>query len=138
MKKYAGSAYWRVTFMCVLAFAVYGGWAFWVNLGYGLEVALTAGLAQGVSSTISTLIISAVIEYCFERFRHRRGGLFLAWVIPPTLTGLMHAAFQWVVGTPQIFITVLFSVFMGYLFGAVYVRGLIRLTRALAEPATER
>jgi len=35
--------------------------------------------------------------------------------------------------TPFIFVTVLFSVFVGYLFDAVYVRGLIRLTRALGR-----
>jgi len=136
MKKLAGSAYWRVTFTCILAFAVYGGWAMWVNFDYGLAVALTAGLAQGISSTISTLIIATVIEFCFQKFKQHRAGLFLAWVIPPTLTGLMHAGFQWLVDTPEIFITVLFSVVMGYLFGGIYVRGLIRLEQMLAEPAS--
>ena len=138
MRKLVASPYWRVTFMCLLAFAVYGGWAFWVNADHGFEVALAAGLAQGVSSTISTLIITAVIEYCFERFKHKRGGLFLAWVIPPTLTGFMHAGFQWGVGTPRVFVTVLFSVVMGYVFAAVYVRGLIRLTRTMPETVPDR
>jgi len=130
MKKLVSSAYWRVTFTCLLAFFVYGGWALWINVDHGIEVALTAGLAQGISSTISTLIISMVIEYCYKKFRHYRGGLFLAWIIPPTLTGFMHAGFQWAVGTPEVFITVLFSVVMGYLFGGVYVRGLIKLEQA--------
>jgi hypothetical protein len=129
-QKLAGSAVWRVGLMCALAFVVYGGWAFAVNDSHGFDVALTAGLAQGVSSTISTLIISSLIEVCYQRFRHRRGGLFLAWIVPPTLTGLMHAGFQWMVGTPEIFLTVVFSLVMGYIFGAVYVRGLMRLKRA--------
>lgn len=134
MKKLAASAYWRVTFTCLLAFAVYGGWAWWVNLDHGNAVALTAGLAQGLSSTVSTLIISSIIEYCYQRLRQHRGGLLLSWVIPPTLTGFMHAGFQWLVGTPEIFITVLFSVVMGYLFGGVYVRGLIKLEQMSARP----
>jgi len=113
--------------MCLLAFVVYGGWAFGINYGHGFEVARAAGLAQGVSSTLSTLIITSLIELCFKWFKGRRGGLFLAWFIPPTLTGLMHAGFQWGVGTPEIVLTVLFSVVMGYGFAAVYVRGVARL-----------
>ena len=123
--------------MCLLAFVVYGGWALAVNLSYGYAVAITAGLTQGVSSTISTLVISTVIEYCYKKFSQRRAGLLLAWFIPPTLTGFLHAFFQWVVGTPDIFITVLFSVVMGYVFGAIYVRGLIKLAQILAVPASD-
>jgi hypothetical protein len=125
--KLAGSPARRVAIMCVLAFVVYGGWAFGVNYGHGFDVARAAGIAQGISSTISTLIITSLIELCFKWFRGRPGGLFLAWLLPPTLTGLMHAAFQWSVGTPEIFLTVAFSVVMGYLFAGIYVRGVVRL-----------
>lgn len=140
MKSLAESPYWRIAFVCALAFVVYGGWAFAVNFNYGFNIALTAGLAQGTSSTISTLVISSVIEYCYENFKDKPGGLLLAWFIPPTLTGVMHAVFQWLVGTPQIFLTVLFSVVMGYLFGGIYVRGLIKLkqTQPLSALETER
>lgn len=117
----------RVALMCGLAFFVYGGWAYGVNLGHGAAVARAAGLAQGVSSTISTLIITSLIELCLKAFGGQRGGWLLAWLVPPTLTGLMHAGFQWAVGTPEIVLTVLFSVVMGYGFAGVYVRGVLRL-----------
>ncbi len=120
----------RVAVMCGLAFILYGGWAFGVNYKHGLPVAGAAGLAQGVSSTISTLIITSIIELCFKWFRGKPGGLLLAWLLPPTLTGLMHAAFQWSVGTPEILLTVLFSVVMGYVFAGVYLRGVVRLAKA--------
>lgn len=123
----AASARWRVAAMCLLAFVVYGGWALVVNHSHGFAVARAAGLAQGVSSTISTLIISSLIELCLRAFRGRPGGLLLAWLVPPTLTGLMHAAFQWSVGTPEILLTVLFSVVMGYLFAGIYLKGLLKL-----------
>jgi hypothetical protein len=125
--KLATSPALRVAIMCGLAFVVYGGWAFGVNYRHGFEVALAAGLAQGVSSTISTLVISSIIELCFKWFKGKPGGLLLAWLVPPTLTGLMHAAFQWSVGTPEIFLTVLFSVVMGFVFAGIYLRGVIRL-----------
>ena len=60
-------------------------------------------------------------------------GLLLAWLIPPTLTAFMHAVFQWAVGTPDIYQTVLLAVVMGYVFGGVYVRGLIKLKQVLGE-----
>jgi hypothetical protein len=137
MKERVKSPVWRVAFVTLLAFGVYGGWALWMNLDYSLTIALTAGLAQGVSSSISTLAISTIIESCYEKFKHHRLGLFLTWLIPPTLTAFMHAGFQWVVGTPEIFITVLLSVIMGYIFGGIYVRGLIKLKQALAEASAD-
>jgi hypothetical protein len=126
----AASPALRVTLMCALAFVVYGGWAFGVNWRHGFDVAAAAAVAQGISSTISTLIISSIIELCFKWFQGKPGGLLLAWLLPPTLTGLMHAAFQWSVGTPEIFLTVLFSVVMGYVFAGVYLRGVVRLAKA--------
>jgi len=127
IRSLAASPTRRVALMCGLAFFVYGGWAYGVNFGHGAAVARAAGLAQGVSSTISTLIITSLIELCLKAFGRQRGGWLLAWLVPPTLTGLMHAGFQWAVGTPEIVLTVLFSVVMGYGFAGVYVRGVLRL-----------
>lgn len=127
IRSLAASPTRRVALMCGLAFFVYGGWAYGVNFGHGAAVARAAGLAQGVSSTISTLIITSLIELCLKVFGRQRGGWLLAWLVPPTLTGLMHAGFQWAVGTPEIVLTVLFSVVMGYGFAGVYVRGVLRL-----------
>lgn len=98
-------------------------------------MARAAGLAQGVSSTVSTLIITSLIELCLKGFGRHPGGRLLAWLVPPTLTGLMHAGFQWAVGTPEIVLTVLFSVVMGYGFAGVYVRGVLRLMRSGAPSA---
>lgn len=127
IRSLAASPTRRVALMCGLAFFVYGGWAYGVNTGHGAAVARAAGLAQGVSSAISTLIITSLIELCLKGFGGQRGGWLLAWLVPPTLTGLMHAGFQWAVGTPEIVLTVLFSVVMGYGFAGVYVRGVLRL-----------
>ena len=127
IRSLAASPARRVALMCGLAFIVYGGWAYGVNIGHGAAVARAAGLAQGVSSTISTLIITSLIELCLKGFGGHRGRWLLAWLVPPTLTGLMHAGFQWAVGTPEIVLTVLFSVVMGYGFAGVYVRGVLRL-----------
>jgi hypothetical protein len=115
--------------MCLLAFVVYGGWAFAISGRHGFDVARAAGLAQGVSSTISTLIITSLIERCLRWFKGKPGGVLLAWRIPPSLTGLMHMAFQWAAGTPEIFLTVVFSIVMGYVFAAVYLRGVVRIAR---------
>lgn len=129
MRRLASSPLRRMALMCLLAFILYGAWAFGVNVRHGLPVARAAGLAQGLSSTVSTLVITSLIELCLKAFGHRRGGWLPAWLLPPTLTGLMHAAFQWAVGTPEIVLTVVFSVVMGYVFAGAYVRGVLRVMR---------
>lgn len=69
----------RVALMCLLAFVICGGWAFGVNVGHGLATARAAGLAQGASSTLSTVIITSLIELCLTWFDGHRGGWLLAW-----------------------------------------------------------
>ena len=127
MRSIASTPTQRVALMCVAAFVLYGGWAFGVNVRHGWDTARAAGLAQGVSSTVSTVIITSLIELCLKVFGGHRGGWLLAWLVPPTLTGLMHAGFQWLVGTPGIVLTVALSVVRGYGFAGAYVRGVLRL-----------
>lgn len=127
----------RVALMCVAAFVLYGGWAFGVNVRHGWETARAAGLAQGVSSTVSTVIITSLIEWCLKAFGRQRGGWLWAWLLPPTLTGLMHSAFQWAVGTPEVLVTVAFSVVMGYAFAGAYVRGVLRLNTGRGSSARQ-
>lgn len=127
MKDITQAPHWRILAMILLAFTLYGGWAFAVNITYDFNTALRAGLAQGISSSVSTLIISSVIEYCYFKCKQKCMGLVLAWVIPPTLTAFMHAGFQWVVNTPEIVETISLSVMMGYVFSGFYVRTLMHL-----------
>lgn len=126
------SGRWRVTTLTLLAAVVYGGWAFLVNLMDGVAAASRAGLAQATSSAASTLVITATIEAVFAFTASSRFGVALSILIPPTLTAMLHVLLQWIVGTRNILITVAPSVIIGYIFAAVYVTGLVRLTRRSA------
>jgi hypothetical protein len=102
------------------AFVLYGAWAMFANRAHGLGVASRAFLVQGASSGVSTLILSAMIEWMLAR--NRKGpGLALAALVPPTITGSMHVAGHVLNGTPSLLVTVSVPLAMGYIFAALYV-----------------
>lgn len=119
----------RVLTMTALAIVIYGGWAFWVNHGEPLGVALRAAATQGGTSALSTLFTASLVELIFARLRLSWVGGLAAATLPPTLTGSMHAIAQWLVGTPDVLATVLLSVVMGYVFAGSYAVALARLAR---------
>ncbi len=127
MKNTFSSPARRVILTSTAAFIVYGSWALFINFSYGLSIALWACFAQGISSTLSTLLITTLIELFFTQFGHSKIALLLSGLLPPTLTTFIHAAMQWIVRTPDITITILPSVVMGYIFSALYLRALIYL-----------
>ena len=119
----------RVLTMTALAIVIYGGWAFWVNHGGPLGVALRAAATQGGTSALSTLFTASLVELIFARLRLSWVAGLAAATLPQTLTGSMHAFAQWLVGTPDVLATVLLSVVMGYVFAGIYAVALARLAR---------
>ena len=91
----------------VLAFAVWGGWAFYVNRPSGLGTGLISGMAQGTASALMTLVMIKVVTEVFRRLRSR-----VARMIAPTVATVGGAAVLLVVvhtlvGTPEIAWTIL-------------------------------
>ncbi|MFO0729148.1 MAG: hypothetical protein U1E65_35540 [Myxococcota bacterium] len=116
----------RALGMAALAALLYGGWAFFANLGHGHAVAWRAATVQGCSSAFTTLVITSGIEALFALRRGRPWRGLLAAVLPPTGSALIHATAHLGLGTPEVFRTVLPSVVMGYVFAATYLVGLSR------------
>ncbi len=119
----------RVTSMTLLAVVIYGGWAWCANLGEPQRVAFRAAATQGGTSGLSTLFTSSLVELVFARIGISWLGIAASATIPPTLTGLMHGIAQWLVGTPNILVTILPSVVMGYVFAGIYTTGLARVVQ---------
>jgi hypothetical protein len=83
-------------------------------------IASRAFVVQGASSGVSTLILSALIEWMLTR--NRQGGrMLLAALVPPTLTGSMHVTGHLLNGTPSLLATVSVPLLMGYIFSTLYV-----------------
>jgi len=96
----------------LLAFVVWGGWAFYVNQPAGLTVGVTSGTAQGTVSMLMTLVMIKAVTFIFRCMRNR----LLQLTLPTILTVGAAAGFligvHSQVGTPNIFWTILPSLSM--------------------------
>ena len=91
----------------LLAFGLWGGWAFYINRPAGLSTGFTSGVAQGTVSMLMTFVMIRAVTGIFSRLTNR----YLQLVLPTLITVgsaasllvLVHA----LVGTPNIFWTIL-------------------------------
>ncbi len=91
----------------LLAFICWGGWAFFINYPAGVLTGLISGIAQGTVSMIMTFVMIKAVTGIFHRLTNR----FLQLTLPTLITVgsaavllvLVHA----LVGTPNIFWTIL-------------------------------
>jgi len=102
----------------LLAFLVWGGWAFYVNQPAGLAVGLTSGAAQGTVSMLMTFVMIKAVTLIFRHLSNR----VLQLTLPTILTIGAAAGFLVLVhsqvGTPNIFWTIFPSLSMAVSFCA--------------------
>lgn len=89
----------------LVAFAIWGAWAFWVNQHAGVSQALRSGLTQGTASFLITLVMVRSVEWLFARWRYPLR-LWLAPVLTVSLTGSCLASVHWFAQTPHIASTI--------------------------------
>ena len=116
----------RVFPYIVLAFCLYGGWAFYVNWSSGVLQASCSAVAQGLYSGINTYIYARIIEFAFHRIAHP----LLKWLVPALLPNLLFLSIlsvvHWSVGTEEISMTILPSAVIGTIYTALYTTQLHR------------
>ncbi len=91
----------------LLAFVLWGGWAFYINQPAGFKTGLISGLAQGTVSMVMTFVMIRAVTGIFNRLTLR----ILQMVLPTLITvgsaaGLLILVHS-LVGTPNIFWTIL-------------------------------
>ncbi len=110
----------------VAAFAIYGGWAFYVNWPSGPLQASQSAVAQGTYSGVNTYIYARIIEACFDRITHP----LTRWLVPALLPNLLFLSIlscvHWAVGTPEMLLTMLPSAVIGTAYTAIYTTQLHR------------
>ena len=91
----------------LFSFVVWGGWAFFVNRPTGLSTGLISGVAQGLASAAMSFVMIRAVTAIFRRLNNRVAQL----VVPTVITVGAAAGFLVVVhslvGTPEIFWTIL-------------------------------
>lgn len=105
----------------ILAAVGYGGWAVYINFEHGQQACITAGLVQGTYAFASTLFITKVAHFVYQKCGYGKRGIifgfftsFLAMLIFPLTLHTLAA-------TPNIIETIL----PGLIWGSIYLMGVL-------------
>ena len=106
----------------ILAFCLWGGWAYYINHQPETYIGLVSGITQGTASFIITLVMVNVVTFLFQRIKSRLLRPVLPAAITVSFTSVCLATIHTLMGTPNIPHTIippltvafLFCVFVGY------------------------
>ena len=115
-------------FSAAIAFVIWGGWAFYVNGGLGVNVRIISALVQGTASLIITLIMVRVVTIIFYRLPNNPLRIVLSALITVSITGTgLVLAHTWA-GTPKIVTTITPALTIAFVFCLYTALKLHRLT----------
>ena len=100
----------------VIAFVLWGGWAFYINFEFGKTIALKACLTQGTASFVITLFMVRSVEWLYRRLRPGPSRMTFPSVLTVTFTGSCVALAHWLMGTPRIVATIAPALTVAFLF----------------------
>jgi hypothetical protein len=118
-------------------FVVYGGWAYWANLGHGQAMGMRAGLLQGGYSFALTFFSTLMMEWLYRRCAGHAHARLLTIAATGAILLAVPATLHMLAGTPEILMTVAPGFAIGMVYTTVYVTALARV-EALSEPLRER
>ena len=90
----------------ILAFIMWGSWAFYINDYSGIERQLLSGFVQGTASFIITLLMVRLITQIYNFLPNKILRLTLSPILTVTLTGTGLVFAHNLAGTQRIFSTV--------------------------------
>ena len=110
--------------MAVGAFIAYGGWAAYANHRYGLTTALVSALAQGTISFLVTAFMTLILEAIFYRFAAGALRFVVTAIGAQVVVALVTFTVHYVVGTPEIIVTMTPSFIVSSIYSVVYTTGM--------------
>lgn len=96
----------RLIAMTFVAFTLWSSWGLYANYSHGLPTAMLAGLIQGLQSALSTFLGSAFIELLYSRLHQFKHAILVVTVTASTSSFSFMCAMHYLLGTPQILLTV--------------------------------
>ena len=117
----------RATGAGLAGFVAYGGWGWWVNLGYGKFVAVKAGLVQGSYSFLLTFFSTLLMEWLYARLKGQPFPVVTTTVLTSVLLFIVAFCIQTAAGPPEVLLTILPGYVVGTVYSGVYVAGLAKL-----------
>lgn len=100
----------------IAGFLVYGGWAYYVNADHGHDMGVMAGVTQGTYSFVLTMSTTYLMEFLLITFRHMPGRRTATVVVTSVITFGTAFGIHFLIGTPEILLTIL----PGFLIGTAY------------------
>ena len=90
----------------LLAFLLWGGWAYYVNGSTDVTRGLISGLTQGTASFIITLVMVHLVTWFFNHLQSNFLQLPLAAFFTVSITGSCLVGIHLLVDTPKVFYTI--------------------------------
>ncbi|MGZ8189679.1 MAG: hypothetical protein ACXWTS_00465 [Methylococcaceae bacterium] len=100
----------------LMAFLLWGGWAYYVNGTTDVTKGLISGLTQGTASFIITLVMVHLVTWFFNYLPRNFLQLPLAAFMTVSITGSCLAGIHFLVATPEIFFTITPALSVAFVF----------------------
>jgi len=104
----------------IIAFVVQGSWTLWANWGHGLVKAAPSALMQGVFSGISASIMTLMMDKFFHLLKPSKARPAICIVVTSIGMALVLTLLHILIGTPEIFKTLLLPCFAIFAYAIGY------------------
>lgn len=125
--RFTNNSFTRSIVSGLLGFLAYGGWACYANYDYGLEVATKAAFTQGSYSFIVTLVMTLFMEALFRLIANPTLRFCVTFFGTCAVLYTTSWGVNALMGTPEIFMTILPGIIIGTAYTFGYTLSLSRL-----------
>ncbi|WP_299460979.1 hypothetical protein [uncultured Gimesia sp.] len=100
----------------ILAFLLWGGWAYHVNSASSPQSGVVAALTQGTASFLITLFMVHAVTFLFHHFQKPFAKVIFPAILINSLTGFCLVNIHTLMGTPRVFATIVPALTVGISF----------------------
>ena len=108
----------------LLALLIYGGWAAFVNSDHGTEMAIRAGLGQGVYAFFSTWLVTGTARKVLVNLGHNR----LSYIVSFLASFCVMLTFPLIIHSLIGTIDILEAILPGLIWGSFYIVVVIKIS----------
>lgn len=111
----------------LMGFVFYGGWAYFVQMGYGFNIALKAFLTQGFISFGITLLLTHFMEIVFNCFGSKGLAFWFTAMSSSLAVVIISVTIHILAGTPEVLMTILPGSLLSVAYSFSYTKLLARI-----------
>jgi hypothetical protein len=112
----------RSLIAALIGFVFYGGWAYFVQMGYGPVIAVKAFFTQGLISFGITLVLTHFMEVVFKCFDSKRVAFWVTSICTSLVVVIISFTINILAGTPEVVMTILPGSIMSAFYSFSYVK----------------